>query len=64
MAGEWSTGRLLREAIAEAVDDGFTIEEIEVAILERAAVSDDARDALWLFAWGCLERIHQVPLAP
>jgi hypothetical protein len=63
MAGEWSSGRLLREAIAEAVVDGYSIDEIEVAILEPAEVSEDARDALWLFAWGCLERRRHIPLA-
>jgi hypothetical protein len=56
VAGEWSSGRLLREAIREAVADGATIEEIEIALLEHAEVSEDARDALWLYAWGCFER--------
>jgi hypothetical protein len=62
VAGEWSSGRLLREAIREAVADGATIDEIEVALLEHADVSEDARDALWLYAWACLDR--QVSLDP
>jgi hypothetical protein len=56
MAGEWSTGRLLREAIAEAIIEGATMEDVEVALIEPADVTQDARDALWLYAWGCLER--------
>ena len=56
MGGEWSTGRLLREAIAEAIADGATMEDVEIALIEPAEVGDDARDALWLYAWGCRER--------
>lgn len=36
--------------------DGATLREIEQAVIEPAAVGEDARDALWLYAWGCSER--------
>ena len=55
-ARDWSSGRLLRQAITEAVADGATIDDIEVALIEHAEVTEDARDALWLYAWGCIER--------
>jgi len=60
MGREWSNGRLLREAIAEAVADGASIEDVEIALLEQAEVTEDARAALWLFAWGCLEHRRNV----
>jgi hypothetical protein len=60
MAGEWSTGRLLREAIGDAIADGATIEDLEIALIDHADVTEDARDALWLYAWGCLERQREL----
>lgn len=60
MASEYSSGRLMREAIGEAIAAGATIEDIEVALIDHAEVSDDARDALWLFAWGSLERQREL----
>ena len=41
----------VRERVAEAVDDGATLDEVEEEVLRRAPVSHDARDALWLYAW-------------
>lgn len=60
MATEWNSGRLLRGAISEAIAAGATIEDIEVALIDHAEVSEDARDALWLFAWGSLERQREL----
>jgi hypothetical protein len=60
MAGAWSNGRLLREAIGEAIGEGATIEDLEIALIEPAELNEDARDALWLFAWGSLERQREL----
>ena len=38
------------------VEDGVALDEIERDVIESAPVSDDARDALWLYAWGRIER--------
>ena len=45
----------VRERVAEAVDDGATLEEVEEEVLRQAPVSLDARDALWLYAWNLQE---------
>ncbi len=50
------TGRVLRQAIDDAITEGATIEEVEELLLDPAPVSEDTRDALWLYAWGSLER--------
>ena len=41
----------VRERVAEAVDDGATLDEVEEEVLRQAPVSHDARDAMWLYAW-------------
>jgi hypothetical protein len=51
-----SQGRQLRELIDALVADGATLREIELEVIATAPVGTDARDALWLYAWGCLER--------
>lgn len=48
--------RFVRAEIEDALAHGATLTAIEREIVERAAVSDDARAALWLFAWGTAER--------
>ena len=47
---------LLKEKVAEAVGEGADLHEVEVRVIEGAPVDPDARDALWLYAWGLLER--------
>ena len=47
---------LLREQVDEAVDEGADLHEVEVRVIEHAPVEPEARDALWLYAWGLLER--------
>lgn len=42
--------------MAEAVDDGATLDEVEAGVLDNAPVTGDARDALWLYAWNLRER--------
>jgi len=48
--------RLLRDAVEAAVRAGDTLDEIERDIVHDAALSPDARSALWLYAWGAIER--------
>ena len=45
----------VRERVAEAVDDGATLDEVEEELLRPAPVSHEARDALWLYAWNLAE---------
>ena len=46
---------VVRERVAEAVDDGATLDDVEQELLVPAPVSSDARDALWLYAWNLRE---------
>ena len=50
------SGRVLREQIDELVSAGATLRDIERDVIDRAALGEDARDALWLYAWGCIQR--------
>ncbi|HEV2061841.1 MAG TPA: hypothetical protein VGR12_03230 [Solirubrobacteraceae bacterium] len=47
---------LLKEKVDEALGEGADLHEVEVRVLDGAPVDADARDALWLYAWGRLER--------
>ncbi len=47
---------VLQEQVAEAVDAGADLHEVESRVIEGAPVGPDARDALWLYAWGLIER--------
>ncbi len=47
---------MLREKVAEAVGEGADLHEVEERLIDRAPVDPDVRDALWLYAWGLLER--------
>jgi hypothetical protein len=47
---------LLHEQVAEAVDAGADLHEVEARVIEGAPVDAESRDALWLYAWGLLER--------
>ena len=49
---------LLREQVAEAVGEGADLDEVEARVIDPAHVSTESRDALWLYAWGLLEREH------
>ena len=42
--------------IDAAVLTGRTLEEIDTEILGPCALSEDARSALWLYAWGAVGR--------
>ena len=45
-----------REQIIEAVQIGADLEDLEHGLLDRLALSHDSRDALWLLAWGAIDR--------
>ena len=47
--------RTLRDHIDEAIAAGESLDGIQLEILDDAPVSDELRDALWLYAWGLLE---------
>jgi hypothetical protein len=49
-------GRVLRDDIDRMVLAGASLEEIEEQVVDPAPLSEDLRSALWLYAWGCLER--------
>ncbi|MDX6665300.1 MAG: hypothetical protein QOG68_1506 [Solirubrobacteraceae bacterium] len=38
------------------VVEGASLHEVEREIIEPCTLGEDARDALWLYAWGCIER--------
>jgi hypothetical protein len=47
---------MLRDDIDRLVLEGASLDEIELEVIEDAPVSEDLRAALWLYAWGCVER--------
>ncbi len=56
MQGGVVHGRALREAVDVMVSEGATLGEIEAELIDPAPLGEDSRDALWLYAWGSLER--------
>ena len=46
----------LKEQVDRAVGEGADLHEVEVRVIDGAPVEPEARDALWLYAWGLLER--------
>ena len=51
-----SSGRATRETIDELISEGVSLAEIERDVIEPSPLSEDSRAALWLYAWGSLER--------
>jgi hypothetical protein len=51
-----SSETLLRDTIDELLAEGASLAEVEREIIEPSALSEDSRAALWLYAWGRLER--------
>lgn len=51
-----SSGRILRAQIDDLVAQHASLRTIELEVIDPAPLGEDARDALWLYAWGCLER--------
>ena len=63
MRGTMVSGRQLREAIDELVEHGASLRDIEREVIDAAPLGEDARDALWLYAWGSVARQRPVLLA-
>jgi hypothetical protein len=55
---------MLRNGIDEMVADGASLAEIEHDLIDPAPVSEDVGAALWLYAWGTLERRRASPIVP
>jgi hypothetical protein len=45
-----------RERVAQAVGDGASLEEVDDELIQPAPLPAELRDALWLYAWGLMER--------
>jgi hypothetical protein len=56
VSGVVASGRTARELIDAFVVEGATLGEIEREVIDPAPLSEDSRAALWLYAWGSLER--------
>ena len=54
--GRLASSSLLRREVDAAVRAGKSLEEIDNEILAPCALNDDARSALWLYAWGAVGR--------
>jgi gluconate kinase len=52
---------MLRKQVADAVGEGADLHEVEERVIEGAPLDDEGRDALWLYAWGLLERDDDRP---
>jgi hypothetical protein len=63
MRGTMVSGRQLREAVDELVEQGASLRDIEREVIEPAPLGEDARDALWLYAWGSVARQRPAVLA-
>ncbi len=48
-----------RDAVDRANNEGWTFGEIEDRIIDVAAVADDAKAALWLYAWSFVAKPYQ-----
>ena len=49
----------VREQVAEAIDDGATLDQVETDVLDNAPVTGEALDALWLYAWNLREQAQR-----
>jgi hypothetical protein len=55
--------RTLRQQVAQAMDDGASLDDVEQAVIRQAPLSPELRSALWLYAWALDERESQPPPA-
>ena len=62
VTGALLQGRTARELIDELVRDGASLQEIEHEVIEASPMSEDGRAALWLYAWGSIERRRSASL--
>jgi hypothetical protein len=54
--GRLVSSSALRREVDAAVSVGRSLEQIDNEILAPCALSEDARSALWLYAWGAVGR--------
>jgi hypothetical protein len=54
--GRLVSSSALRREIDTAVSAGRSLEQIDNELLAPCALSEDARSALWLYAWGAVGR--------
>jgi hypothetical protein len=55
--------RTFRQQVAEAMDDGASLDDVDRTVIRPAPLSPELRSALWLYAWGLSERESQPPSA-
>jgi hypothetical protein len=63
VSGALINGRVSRDLIDDLVADGATLTDIERDVIEESPLNEDSRDALWLYAWGSIERARQTVLS-
>jgi hypothetical protein len=56
VSGALFNGRVSRELIDELVAEGASLKDIERDVIDESPLGEDSRDALWLYAWGSIER--------
>ena len=54
--GRLVSSSALRREVDAAAGAGRTLEEIDNEILAPCALNEDAKSALWLYAWGAVGR--------
>ena len=59
-----SGATLIKEQVAQAVGDGADLDEVAESVIYPARLDPEQRDALWLYAWGLLEREHDLAEPP
>jgi hypothetical protein len=55
--------RILREQVAEAMDEGAPLDDVDRSVIKQATLTPELRSALWLYAWGLSEREVHSPTA-
>jgi hypothetical protein len=58
--GRLVSSSALRREVDAAASAGRSLEEIDNGILAPCALNEDARSALWLYAWGAVGRAQSV----
>jgi phytoene/squalene synthetase len=58
MTAAATTSSIVRNRVASLVAAGRPLDEIEAKVLDPAPVTEEARSALWLYAWVLHDRRH------
>jgi hypothetical protein len=53
--------RILREQVADAMNDGASLDDVDRPVIGPAPLSPELRSALWLYAWELGERDGHPP---